>query len=183
MIDPTAAPTPESVAYRARALAQAHPLSSQARRYLDWAIAEQRASQPVPDVGNWASNALLLGYCVRRVEEEDLNLGLAQEPDHLAPSVEDLDQAAAHIAAEVRGGPTTEGSPSSGLGHRDQADEDRLIRALDRVVASEVDKRLDHWRDTVDDSAWAELSEYITWWLVKGYAVRVAETRAGAVSP
>jgi hypothetical protein len=169
----------EGLAYRARALAQAHPLSSLAKRYLDWAIAGQRTSQPLPEIGIWAGAALLVGYCVRRVEEEDLGLGLAQEND-TEMTVEQLDGAAAQIAAEVRTG-WGDAEPTVTLGHRGNADEVRLIQALDRIVATEVANRLDHWRDSVDDSAWRELEEYITWWLVKGYAVRVAEIEAGAV--
>ena len=64
----------EALAYRARALAQAHPLTKLARRYLDWAVAGQRTSQPLPEIGIWAGASLLEGYCVRRVEEEDLGL-------------------------------------------------------------------------------------------------------------
>jgi len=52
---------------------------------------------------------------------------------------------------------------------------DGVVEALDLIVASEVRRRLNRWRDEVDDRAWAELGEYITWWVVKGYAMRVAE--------
>jgi hypothetical protein len=45
-----------------------------------------------------------------------------------------------------------------------------------------VSNRLDHWREAVDDAAWRELEEYVTWWLVQGYAVRVAEIAAGTVA-
>ena len=38
----------EDLAYRARALAQAHPLTALARRYVDRSVADQRTSQPVP---------------------------------------------------------------------------------------------------------------------------------------
>jgi hypothetical protein len=174
--------TAEDLAYRARALAQAHPLSSLARRYLDWAIAGQRTSQPLPEIGIWAGAALLAGYCVRRVEEDDLGLEVADLTVGVEITVEQLDEAAAEIAAEVRTG-WGDSEPTVPLGHRDSSDEQRLIQALDRIVASEVANRLDHWRDSVDDAAWRELEEYITWWLVKGYAVRVAETHAGATCP
>jgi hypothetical protein len=174
--------TAEALSYRARALAQAHPLSGLAKRYLDWAIAGQRTSQPLPEIGIWAGAALLAGYCVRRVEEEDLGLDSGHPSGRVDLTVEQLDEAAALIAAEVRTG-WGEREPTVPLGHRDSADEERLIKALDRIVASEVANRLDHWRDSVDDGAFRELEEYITWWLVKGYAVRVAETHAEAACP
>lgn len=171
--------TAEGLAYRARALAQAHPLSALAKRYQDWAAADQGSSQPLPEIGIWAGAALLAGYCVRRVEEDDLGLGMAQETG-ADLTIEELDSAAGRIAAELRRG-GADGPSTLHLGHRNQADEDRLIRALNRIVASEVANRLDHWRDSVDEAAWRELEEYVTWWLVQGYAVRVAETAAGMV--
>jgi hypothetical protein len=178
--------TAEALAYRARALAQAHPLTNLARKYLDWAVAGQRTSQPIPEIGIWAGSALLEGYCVRAVEEEDLGLvvgGVAhgdsssEEPERV--SVEELDEAAALIAADLR-----TGSNEAGLAapiHDDPANEERLIQTLDRIVAKQVANRLDHWRDSVDAEAWNELEEYLTWWVVKGYALRVAESNLGAV--
>jgi hypothetical protein len=173
--------TAEAVAFRARALAQAHPLSSLARSYLDWAVADQRTSQPLPEIGIWAGAALLEGYCVRRVEEEDLGLIKAGSPDSKPArmSLQELDVATAMIAADLRSG-SSDGEPSV-WGHPDRADDERLILALDRIVASQVANRLEHWRDSVDDEAWRELEEYITWWVVKGYALRVAESDLGAV--
>jgi hypothetical protein len=60
-------------------------------------------------------------------------------------------------------------------------DEDVTVAALDRIIASEVTRRLQNWREDIDDEAWAELEEYITWWAVKGYALRVAEMASGAL--
>lgn len=176
--------TAEGVAYRARALAQAHPLSKLAKQYLDWAVAEQRTSQPIPEIGIWAGSALLEGYCVRRVEEEDLDLEVgAATGDHgdngQPLTVDDLDKAAAIIAAEVRTGYTEEGVEVAT--HPDPAAEERLLKTLDNIVAKQVANRLDHWRDSVDDEAYRELEEYLTWWVVKGYALRVAESNLGAV--
>jgi hypothetical protein len=195
--------TAEAVAYRARALAQAHPLTKLARHYLDWAVAGQRTSQPLPEIGIWAGAAILEGYCVRRVEEEDLNLdggsaaaqaaqaasaastasaasgGDGPAEDAVSMSLEELDEATVRIAADLRTG-STEAEPSQ-WGHQDPALDRRLILALDRIVASQVSNRLEHWRDSVDDYAWRELEEYITWWVVKGYALRVAETNREAL--
>jgi hypothetical protein len=159
------------LAYRARALTQAHPLTSVAKRYIDKAVAEERTSQPLPEIGIWAGAGMIDGYCVRRVEEVDA--GLVLEPIGPEPDLDDLDQAASRIAAELR----TDGAFMHVLG-----EEEATIAALDHIVASEVSNRLDHWRDSIDEKAWAELEEYLTWWIVKGYALRVAESCLGALA-
>ena len=162
----------QDLSYRARALAQTHPLTPLAKRYIDRAVGEQRTSQPLPEIGIWAGAALIVGYCLRRVEEDDAGFvlgavgGAAHDLDRLEAEV-------AEVAADVRTG----GSAEYLLG-----DEERTVAALDRLVHSEVDKRLEHWRDSVDDKAWAELEEYLTWWVVKGYAVRVVERKLGLVA-
>lgn len=162
----------EELAYKARALAQTHPLTAVAKTYLDSAVAEQRTSQPVPEIGIWAGGAMLNGYCLRRVEEEDVGVHLEASDDNV-PAPETLDEEATRIAADLR----SEGSDPHTL-----ADEDTILDALDRLIASDVSKRLDHWKDSVDKKAWGELEEYLTWWVVKGYALRVAEASIGALS-
>lgn len=161
----------EGVAYRARALAQAHPLTLTAKRYVDRVVADQRTSQPLPEIGIWAGAAILNGYCVRRVEEGDA--GLAPEPEAAGGAdevaLDHLEEEATRLAAMLRTG--EDGDFLLG-------DEVRTVETLDRIVGSEVEKRLDHWRDDVDEKAWEELSEYITWWVVKGYALRAAEVIA-----
>jgi len=150
----------ESLAFRARALAQAHPLSSMASRYVRSITAEEERSQPMPEAGLWAMAAFTNGYCLRRVEEEEAGsvATLPAEADDEVVS-EVLEARATAAAAELRTGRGRDG----------------VVEALDLIVASEVKRRLNRWRDEVDDRAWAELGEYITWWVVKGYAVRVAE--------
>lgn len=56
------------------------------------------------------------------------------------------------------------------------------MAALDRIITSEVSRRQDNVRDGVDDDAWAEFEEYIAWWVIKGYALRVAEVTTGALT-
>lgn len=163
---------PEDLTYRARALAQAHPLTGLAQRFINRAVGEQRTSQPIPEIGIWAGAALINGYCLRRVEENDAGLDPALELGP-APDLDELDKEVVRIAAQVR----TEGAGDHLLG-----EDERTVAALDRLVHSEVGKRLEHWRDSVDDKAWAELEEYLTWWVVKGYALRVAEITTGSVS-
>jgi hypothetical protein len=163
--------TAEDLAYRARALAQAHPLTHLARRYVDRSVAEQRTSQPIPEIGIWAGAAAIGGYCLRRVEESEAGLDLAASEENL-PDLDALEEATTAIAAELR---------SEGAGGHILGDEERTIEALDRIIGSEVSRRLDHWKDDVDQAAWGELEEYLTWWVVKGYALRVAETVTGAL--
>lgn len=163
--------TAEDLAYRSRALAQAHPLTHLARSYVDRAVAEQRTSQPIPEIGIWAGAAAIGGYCLRRVEESESGLELAPA-DGEPPDLDALEEATSGIAADLR---------SEGGGGHLLGDEDRTVEALDRIIASEVSRRLDHWKDDVDQAAWAELEEYLTWWVVKGYALRVAERATGAL--
>jgi len=164
--------TAEELSYRARALAQAHPLTSLAKRYLDRAVAQQRLCQPIPEIGIWAGASLLNGYCLRCVEENDADVVLAAATDATTfPDLDQLDELATQVAAELR----------SDTGGRHLLGDDNVFDALDRIINSEVNNRLGHWRDTIDDNAWAEMEEYITWWVVKGYALRVAETMTGAL--
>ena len=165
----------EELSYRARALAQAHPMTPLAKRYLDQAVAVQRTSQPVPEIGIWAGAAILCGYCLRRVEEEDagVRLEVVGEDDAL-PDLEQLDETAGRVAADLR-------TDDAG-GHFLTDDPDAVIDALDRIIFSEVQNRLDHWRESIDDKAGEELEEYIPWYVVKGYALRVAETLTGALA-
>jgi len=164
--------TAEELSYRARALAQAHPLTALAKRYLDRAVAQQRLNQPIPEIGIWAGASLLNGYCLRCVEENDVDIQLVTSGDPAVfPDLDELDEVATRVAAELR----------SDTGSRHLVGDDCVFDALDRIISSEVTNRLGHWRDTIDDDAWAEMEEYITWWVVKGYALRVAETMTGAL--
>ncbi len=165
--------TAEELSYRARALAQAHPLTALAKRYLDRAVAQQRLCQPIPEIGIWAGASLLNGYCLRCVEENDADVLLAAVSDETVfPDLDQLEEVATRVAAELR----------SDTGGRHLLGDDGVFDALDRIISSEVNNRLGHWRDTIDDNAWVEMEEYLTWWVVKGYALRVAETMTGALA-
>jgi len=151
----TDADDPVSLAFRARALAQAHALSAAAQRIVNRAVAEEAKTQPRPELGVWAGSALTQGYCLRRVQEAgDLEVGAGHGDDDA------LDSAADAHAAELRAG---EGN-------------DVTVAALDLIVGSQVENRLEPWRDELDDATWAELGRYLTWWVVKGYGLRLAET-------
>jgi len=148
-----------TLAFRARALAQAHSLSGAAQRIANRAVAEESTSQPRPELGVWAGTALAQGYCLRRVQEgSDLEAAPLERDDDA------LDNAANACAAELRSG----------------SGDELTIAALDLIVGSQVENRLQPWRDELDDDTWAELERYLTWWVVKGYGLRVAETSTPA---
>ena len=67
-VDPSASAI-DDLAFRARALAQAHALSPGAASYRTWRLRRDEESHPVPELSSWAATAFLTGYCVRRVEE------------------------------------------------------------------------------------------------------------------
>lgn len=163
---------PDQMAFKARALAQTHPLTNLAKRFIDRAAGEQETSEKGPDVVLWASTAMLNGYCLRRVEEDSAGLVLQAVPG-VEPDLSEVDEQAARISAALR---TDEGDAYA-LG-----DVDTLVTALDRIIASEVEKRLDQTNTGNDRRARAELGEFMTWWVLKGYALRVAEGEAGAVA-
>ncbi len=189
---------PADLVFKSRALAQAHPLTPLASRYMKRAIARQQADQPLPEIGIWAGGALLDGYCLRRVQEDSIEaqftgLDLDEDEDiDEAPGAEldRLELAATAIASQIRSGsdsdaerrgPGTE-TGAEGTEHGDGPAGDvreGTIAALDLLIAKGVERRLDHWRDAIDDEAWGELEGYLTWWVVQGYALRVAELHAG----
>lgn len=161
------------LAFKSRALAQAHPLSEVARQYINHVVGEQRVSQPLPEIGIWAGAALIEGYCLRRVEESE-TFGFVEGDSNFSgiDSNEDstesdrLDRIASELAAQIRAGAADYFMCTDPYNTED---------ALDCLIYSQVQRRLDHWRDSIDDAAWKELEEYITWWTVKGYALRCAE--------
>lgn len=162
----------DDLARRARTLAQAHPLTPLASDFVNRSAGEQSSAQPMAEVGAWVAAALTTGYCVRRVEENEAGLVL-QPQDEMGVDVDRLGQEANRIAADVRTG----GADSHFL-----VDEDLVIAALDRIIFSEVGRRLDNLRNSMDEAAMAEAEEFLTWWVVQGYALRVAEQETGVVA-
>ena len=164
---------PPDLVFAARALAQAHPLSPLANLFVKRAVARERVEQPLAEFGIWAGGALLDGYCLRRVEEEDgggVEPGLFEDQDiDRGEELDRLERAATAVAADIRSGAVAPGHPGSS---------ENTVAALDLLIGKGVERRLDHWRDAIDDQAWSELEEYLTWWVVQGYALRVAERAA-----
>ncbi len=153
----------DDLIFRARALGQTHPFTPRSYRYLNEVVARERTSQPVPELGIWAGHAITAGYCLRRVEEDDTAHVVETLPE---PLPDDLDEAATHLAARIR----TEAAHAYLL-----YPEERVVEALDRMIAGEIDRRLSHWEGTIDDTARDEIAEYLAWWVIKGYALRAAE--------
>lgn len=165
-------PGVEDLSRQARTLAQAHPLSPLAGQFVNQSVAEQSAAQPVPEIGTWAGACLTNGYCLRRVEENQAGLVLqVQAGSEL--DVDSLGAEASRIAAELR----VPGSSEHFL-----IDADDVVGALDRIISSEVSRRLDNLRNSIDQDAATEIEEFLTWWTVQGYALRVAEQASGILA-
>lgn len=150
---------------RANALAQAHPLSETAFRYVRAMVDQERQAQPGEDLGVWAGHALTAGYCLRRIEEDHTGTILTTFPGDLPTG---LDQAARHVAGLIR----TDGAEPYLL-----QPEGEVVALLDRMIAGEIDRRVGGWRGQVSDANLQEICEYIAWWVVKGYALCVVQRR------
>ncbi len=51
-----------------------------------------------------------------------------------------------------------------------------MVGVLDEMIAGEVQRRLyDYWDGPLDPEVESDLIEYLSWWVIKGYALRVAE--------
>ena len=164
----------DQLAYQARALAQSDPFTPLARRSMDRAIEEERKAQP----GNfaiWATAAFTKGYCVRRVEEEDEGVTYAAAAPDALPDLDQLDATTIEIMTALRG------DDDDALHPYLVSDEDRLLDVLDQVIGSEVRNRLENTSQTLTSPARAELEDFLTYWVVRGYALRAAELATGAL--
>ncbi len=155
--------------FRARALAQAHPLTESAAAFREAAIAVERDTQPMPEFADWAATAFLVGYCVRRVEESDAADVSTVAFGTLLEDADVLRSSASRIADDLRAG------RPAGI---DLLPPDVIESALDTIIATEVDKRSEYWRAHVSDEDWSVFEEYVAWWVVYGYALRAGERRA-----
>lgn len=159
--------TEQDLVFRTRALAQAHPLSSVGHRYMRWIVDRERGTQVHPDMGEWAGHALTTGYCLRKVEEVDVKG--AHPVSAEITELETADDSATDVATTLR---------TTGLGDLALFPEAVLVDTLDRLILGEIDRRLDQWRDTTPPEVWRQLEDYLAWWVIKGYAFRVVETRS-----
>ena len=152
--------------FAARALAQTHPMTEASLRYRQQCFESERARQPVTELADWASTALLVGYCLRRSEEQ--RVPGDRLPAAAADGEIDLESVAA-LSETLRVGDP--GSVSL-------LPAEVTVAALDRIIATELDKRNEHLREQLDDASWSELEDYIAWWTIHGYALRASELPA-----
>ena len=106
--------------------------------------------------------------------EEDEGVTYAASPDEL-PDLDDLDAKTAEIATALR-------SDDDALRPYMISDEERLLDVLDQVIGSEVRNRLENTNQVLTSPARAELEDYLTYWVVRGYALRAAELATGALT-
>lgn len=195
----TAAPavTVDDLCFTARALAQTHPMTEAAHRYRQRCHRTERSRQPAPEPADWASTALLVGYCLRRAEEqqaavkpasggsepagadsvraEDAGVG----PEPAGTWAEPVGVELAGAGADDLPGAIAAAAESLRTGEAERVtllDPAVVVSALDRVIATELDKRQEHLREQLDDAEWSELEDYIAWWTVHGYALRAVES-------
>ena len=149
--------------FRARALAQTHPMTEPALRYRQTCFEAERERQHVSELADWSSTAFLVGYCLRRTEE--LVAGAIVSSRDLA--ADSIAAAAAGLGATLRTGDAASVTLLSA---------DAAVTAIDRIIGSEIHKRQEHLREQLDNDAWAEFEGYVAWWVVHGYCVRAVET-------
>lgn len=167
----------DQMAFRARALAQAEVFSPLARTILQEEMATERDAQP----GNfaiWANAAFTKGYCVRNVEEDDVGLAFVPTPAERMPERAEVEAMTKKIFLALR-------SEDADIDPYLISQEERLFDVLDQIIGSEVRNRLDNVdQDTkMSSRARSELEDYITFWVVRGYALRAAELVTGALTP
>lgn len=155
----------ESLIFRTRALGQTHPFTPRAYRYLNARVMQERQSQPAEELGIWAGNAITVGYCLRCVEEQDVGRVIDTAPE---PLPDDFDAAASHIAQLIR----TEGAEPYLL-----YPEGHVVEVLDHLIMGELERRLGTLDAVVEGRAdnSEDITEYLAWWVIKGYALRVAD--------
>lgn len=156
----------EAWVFRARALGQSHPFTPRAYRYHNARVAHERTTQPADALGIWAGNAMTVGYCLRCVEEQDVGRIIDVAPE---PLPDDFDAAATHITGLLR----TDGAEPYLL-----YPEEHVVAALDKLIMGELERRLgglDAAAEGRAGEASEDITEYLAWWVVKGYALRIAD--------
>ena len=162
----------EQMAFSARALAQSHPFTELAKRLYESNMAEERKAQP-GEFSVWAGSAMTKGYCVRRGEEDEVGMVLTgASPARLSEPL-GLDEAAVPFIQALQ-------TPDVPLDFF-LVDQEQMLEVLDRIIGSEVRNRLDNAPANLSSRGRLELEDYLTYWVIKGYAVRTAELAAGAL--
>lgn len=160
--------------FRTRALAQTHPLSRLATRFVSDTARRESASQPEEEFGVWAGYCLTNGYCLRKVEEVETNGAYSElvgESEHWDSG--DLRDSLAEIVSQIR---------ITGTSDIYLLDEATIIETLDRLIEGEIDRRLDPFKGDVSATTWQDLEQYLAWWVLAGYALRCTETSGAVVA-
>jgi hypothetical protein len=151
----------DELVFTAKALAQSHPFgpagAAHQRRMLD----AERDRQPLSEMADWAGAALVVGYCVRRAEEQAAGASV----ELVAPGTAlDEPTVAAAMALSRRAEQVT------------LLDAEVTLALLDRVIAGEVAKRWEHLAESLGDDDWRSLEQHLAWWVLHGYSLRIAES-------
>ena len=167
-VDPSASAI-DDLAFRARALAQAHALSPRATSYRTWRLRRDEESHPMPELSSWAATAFLTGYCVRRVEESICVDDRPATCDRMPGADWELAwERSAAVAAASLVDPLTP-TPVTRLSRA------VVVGALDAVIGREVDKRNEHVREHLSPLDWSQFEAFVAWWVMHGYAIGVVE--------
>ncbi len=153
------------LAFRARALAQAHALTEWALSYRRWRVARDEPDHPIPELSTWAATAFLTGYCVRCVEESQSPVPRCTVASGPLGSFEDAEGRASAFANALSS------NVNATIGAHGV-----VILALDDVIAREIEKRVEHVKEQVSDTDWAQFEAFIGWWVIHGYSIRAVET-------
>ena len=157
----------QDLAFRARALAQAHALSEAAHRYRAWRIDRDRPDHPIPELSTWAATAFLTGYCIRCVEES-WPTGSTRPPRAGPRSDNDFE------TWERLGNQFANDLPTNP--HGTLLVHTVVVAAIDDVIDREVDKRAEHVKEQVSAAEWTRFHDFVGWWVVHGYSIRAVET-------
>lgn len=161
--------TAHDLAFRARALAQAHALSEAALQYRAWRVRRDEPEHPFPELSTWAATAFLTGYCVRCVEESFV----VGESCDARPGFSPARSPNAFPAWEIEAAKLVNELPnradSTLVAH------ELVLGALDDVISREIDKRAEHVKEQVQSGQWSQFEDFIGWWTLHGYAIRAIE--------
>ncbi|HVM14110.1 MAG TPA: hypothetical protein VM287_07250 [Egibacteraceae bacterium] len=100
------------------------------------------------------------------MEEQDVGRVIDTPPE---PLPDDFDAAGSHIAQLIR----TDGADQYLL-----YPEEHLVAALDQLIMGELERRLGAQDAVVEGRAGEtseDVTEYLAWWVIKGYALRIAD--------
>ena len=166
MTVPSTTDRESDLGFRARALAQAHPLSAQAAGYRRWRLSRDVDDYPIPELATWAATAFLTGYCVRCVQDADRGVptSVAQSRDIDAQTDQDwtdLERRGEVFVAALRTSCNSEQAV--------------VLAALDQVIGREIDKRSEHVREELSPQQWEQFELFVSWWVMHGYAIASVE--------